>query len=258
MLEPPGSWEPVRGGESGATVLRSADGTTYAKCVSSRQHGQLSQERDRVAWLSGTGIAGPRVLDWDTGPDGAYLITTAVPGVPADTVPAADLARAWPSIADIVRALHALPAPDCPFDRDLTRMLAMAADVVARDAVEPAFLPVDQQGTPPAELLARLEPQRDRRLADERADTVVCHGDLCLPNILLDPDTLDVTGVIDLGRLGRADRHADLALLFATARETWPEDRADVEQHRFAAHYDGVPDPGRLRFYLHLDPLTWG
>lgn len=32
-------------------------------------------------------------------------------------------------------------------------------------------------------------------------DFVVRHGDLCLPNELLDPDTLTVTGLIDVGRL---------------------------------------------------------
>ena len=47
------------------------------------------------------------------------------------------------------------------------------------------------------------------------------------------------TGVIDLGRLGVADRHADLALLGADSGRT----------------VDG--DPERLRFYLELDPLTW-
>lgn len=138
-------------------------------------------------------------------------------------------------------------------------MVAVAREVVARDAVNPEFLPDEQRGTPGPELLGRLTGQLARRREEEAADLVVCHGDLCLPNIVLDPETLDVAGFIDLGRLGVADRHADLALLLANARETWPdEERARDADAAFAEWYGLAPDPGRLRFYLHLDPLTWG
>ncbi|MFF5991172.1 APH(3'') family aminoglycoside O-phosphotransferase [Prauserella flavalba] len=259
MIVPPGDWNPVTTGESGATVLRDTTGSRYAKHVPASGREELAAERDRVGWLAGTGVPGPRVLDWAEDHTGACLVTSAVPGVPADTVPPESLATAWPSIADTVRHLHSLSTVDCPFRRDLALMFPLARDVVARDAVEPDFLPVEQQDTPPAELLARLEPQLDRRLAEEPADTVVCHGDLCLPNIVLDPGTLEVSGLIDLGRLGLADRHADLALLLANSRETWPDEtRARAADAVFAERYGRRPDPDRLRFYLHLDPLTWG
>jgi streptomycin 3"-kinase len=155
--------------------------------------------------------------------------------------------------------LHALPAQDCPYTRDLGQMFAIAQDVVARGAVNPDFLPIEQRQTPPAKLLARLAEQVEHRRAQEATDTVVCHGDLCLPNIVLDPHTLTVTGLIDLGRLGQADRYADIALLLANARETWDnENRAIDADHIFARHYGISLDTDRQQFYLHLDPLTWG
>ncbi|MET9243392.1 APH(3'') family aminoglycoside O-phosphotransferase [Nonomuraea sp. NPDC003709] len=252
-------WIPVTGGESGADVFRSEDGTRYAKGVPADSVTSLEEERDRVEWLGTQGVPGPRVLDWRATADGAYLVTSAVAGVPADRVPAAKLRAAWEKIADAVRRLHDLPARRCPFARDLTRMFAMARDVVARGAVNPEFLPEEQQDTPAGELLARLELQLQHRLAQEAAETVVCHGDLCLPNIILDPETLDVAGFIDLGRLGRADPYADIALLLANARETWPDERqAGLADERFAERYGVVLDRDRERFYLHLDPLTWG
>ncbi|GAA2432289.1 APH(3'') family aminoglycoside O-phosphotransferase [Streptomyces macrosporus] len=254
-----GEWLPVTTGESGAAVFRDAAATRYAKCVPAAEAAGLKAERDRVAWLSGQGVPGPRVLDWYSGDAGACLVTSAVFGVPADQVPAADLRVAWERIADAVRRLHEVPVSECPFRRGLDAMVAVARDVVARDAVNPEFLPVEQQHTPAAELLARLTPQVPRRREQEVADTVVCHGDLCLPNIILDPRTLDVSGFIDLGRLGLADRYADLALLFANARETWlDEERARAADVAFAERYGIALDHDRLRFYLHLDPLTWG
>jgi streptomycin 3"-kinase len=137
-------------------------------------------------------------------------------------------------------------------------MFRRAEDVVRRDAVIPEFLTEDQQGRPSTELLADLRAELDERLAQEPGDLVVCHGDACLPNFMVDPDTLTCTGLIDLGRLGTADRHADLSLLRANARETWePDDESRAD--RLLPHRYGPTrvDPARLRFYLHLDPLTW-
>ncbi|TXS58249.1 APH(3'') family aminoglycoside O-phosphotransferase [Streptomyces sp. t39] len=254
-----GDWLPVTGGESGAAVFRSADATRYAKCVPVADAAALGAERDRIDWLAVQDVPGPQVLDWYSGDAGACLVTSAVPGVGADRLPADDLRAAWGAIGEAVRRLHAVPVETCPFDRDLDSMVAAARDAVARGAVRPEFLPEEQQHTPPGALLARVVAQVPRRREQEAADTVVCHGDLCLPNIVLDPRTLEVSGFIDLGRLGRADRHADVALLLATARETWAdEERARAADAAFAERYGLAPDPGRLRFYLHLDPLTWG
>ncbi|MFD4460092.1 APH(3'') family aminoglycoside O-phosphotransferase [Nocardia sp. NPDC058480] len=252
-------WSPVTTGESGATVLRDEDLTRYAKCVPAAEAALLKAEHDRVEWLTDQGVSGPRVLDWHSGEAGAVLVTSAVSGVSADQLPVADLGAAWGHIADAVRGLHELPAERCLFDRGLATMVPVARDVVGRHAVNPEFLPVEQQHTPPEELLASLEPEIARMLAQEALDTVVCHGDLCLPNIVVDPETLKVSGFIDLGRLGTADRYADLALLLANARETWGnEERALAADTAFAQRYGLVLDRDRSNFYLHLDPLTWG
>ncbi|WP_414945170.1 APH(3'') family aminoglycoside O-phosphotransferase [Amycolatopsis sp. cmx-11-32] len=255
----PGGWKPVTNGQSGAYVFRSADGSRYAKCVTGEQQGLLEQERDRVDWLSVSGIPGPEVLEWSADAGGAYLVTSTVEGVPADRLPAQALWRAWPSIIEGVRGLHALPAKECPFSRDLAQMFAIAQNVVARDKVNPEFLPVDQQQTRPAELLAQLAGQVDRRLVQEATDTVVCHGDLCLPNIILDPVAPNFVGFIDLGRLGRADPYADIALLLANAREIWDDENQAIAADDALAGSHGITlDTDRQRFYLHLDPLTWG
>jgi hypothetical protein len=101
-----GGWEPVTAGESGAAVFRSDDGARYAKCVPADQAASLEAERDRVEWLHARGVPGARVLDWRVTAAGGCLVTGAVPGVPADRVPAATLHAAWEPIADAVRRLY--------------------------------------------------------------------------------------------------------------------------------------------------------
>lgn len=251
-------WLPVTEGESGDRVFRRRDGLAYLKEASANRIAALAEECDRLTWLATTDVVGPRVLFWQQSGEVARLFTTAVPGVPASDLPADRLLMAWPSIVAQIATLHRLPPMTCPFDRSLLIMVARAEAVVGRNAVNPDFLPDEDKARPPAELLARLADEEPERLAQEASDFVVCHGDACLPNILIDPLTLRCTGLIDLGRLGCADRYADLALLLANARESWTSpDQADRAQSILFETFGITPDRDRLAFYLRLDPLTW-
>jgi streptomycin 3"-kinase len=251
-------WHPVTRGESGAGVFRSADGSRYAKVVGPAAAADLAAERDRVSWAHGQGVPAPAVIDWGIAEDGgAFLVTSAVGGVAADQLAEAALRTVWPSVVAAVRDLHRIAVDGCPYRRDLDEMLARASSVVSADSVDPDFLSDEDRDVPPAELLVRVEREADLRRGQEAADLVVCHGDLCLPNILIDPDRLTVEGFIDLGRLGLADRHADLALMLANTADTLSGFAEDARAG-LAAGYPAVIDEDRLRFYLALDPLTWG
>jgi streptomycin 3"-kinase len=251
---PAGDWEPVDLGESDATVVKRGDGAVYAKYVSAAGIDQLRDERDRVAWLGGTGIPGAEVVDFAESTDGAYLLTTAVPGVAAIDLPRDTHEKALPRLAATLRALHELNPADCPFTRPLTTVLSQAADVVRRGAVNPEFLNDDWRRERPEALLDRLRAELPYAEQYAPGDLVVCHGDPCLPNVFFDPDSLEVTGLIDLGRLGVADRYADLALTTAQLSDEWNLDPAAF----LSAYGLDSPDNRRLTFYLLLDPLTWG
>jgi streptomycin 3"-kinase len=150
----------------------------------------------------------------------------------------------------MIRRLHELK--HCPFERPLGDVVATAEDVVRRGAVNPSFLTDEWRRVAPEELLAKVKEQR--AWVESVAEPAVCHGDACLPNVFFDPDTLEVSGVIDLGRLGVADRYTDLALTTIQIHDEWGLDPAP-----FLTAY-GVPEPDsrRLEFFRLLDPLTWG
>ncbi|MFF0269015.1 phosphotransferase [Kribbella sp. NPDC004536] len=249
MLKPSGDgWVPVEVGESDTTVYRRGD--VYAKCCAPSGVAELSAERDRISWLSGTGLPGATVVDWLESVEGGCLLTTAVPGVAGDLLPAGSHGRAMRSLGRVLRELHSLE--NCPFERPLGDVISSAADVVRRGAVNPDFLTDEWRKVAPEELLAEVV--AESTYVEKVLEPVVCHGDACLPNIFFDPDTLEVTGLIDLGRLGIADRYADLALTTIQLHDEWSADPAP-----FLEAY-GVPDPDprRLHFFRLLDPLTWG
>jgi streptomycin 3"-kinase len=124
----------------------------------------------------------------------------------------------------------------------------------------PDFLPVEDKKETQQELLAGVEQELTPRLDQESADMAVSHGDPCMPNFIVDPRSLQCAGVIDLGRLGTADRYSDLALMVANAEESWTT--LHEAERAFAILFDilgiNAPDRERLAFYLRLDPLTWG
>lgn len=250
MHAPPSDdWIPVDIGESDTSVYRR--GNTFAKCCGPAGIADLAAERDRITWLAGTELPGATVLDWiEPSSGGARLVTSAVPGVPGDSLPPASHDRAMRRLGKTLRELHSLT--DCPFERPLAEVIASATDVVRRGAVNPEYLIDEWRRLQPTELLDQVVAERP--YIESLLEPVVCHGDACLPNVFFDPETLEVTGLIDLGRLGVADRYSDLALTTIQLHDEWSADPAP-----FLEAYDVPdPDPRRLHFFRLLDPLTWG
>jgi len=76
---------------------------------------------------------------------------------------------------------------------------------------------------------------------------VVCHGDACAPNTLIDDDGR-CSGHVDLGDLGVADRWADLAV--ATLSLSW--NYGGSWEGELLDAYGVEPDPARIDFYRWL------
>nr|WP_090156518.1 APH(3'') family aminoglycoside O-phosphotransferase [Dyadobacter soli] len=250
----------VNDGESGDMVFRRSDGAAFAKLARASRIPALEGEYLRTDWLSGQQIGSAQVQDWSKTDQYACLVTSCVSGVSASALSPADLLKAWPSIAEKFWQLHQLPSESCPFERRLLQVVATAEDVISRNAVNRDFLDDADKDTPAEKLLDPIRPQIPLRIEQETADLVVCHGDACMPNIMVDPKTLVCTGIIDLGRLGLADRYQDLALMTGNTRETWQDERQAEKalQILFKTQNIPIPDLERLAFYLKLDPLTWG
>jgi kanamycin kinase/aminoglycoside 3'-phosphotransferase-2 len=211
----------------------------------------LVAEAERAAWLRDQGIAVPEVVEVDNDAEGRWLITRSLGGrCAAEVWPGDDRwRRAVDGVAELVTLLHALPARACPFDRSLAATMPLARRAVAAGLVDLEDVDEQYDGWDAARLLATLEasaPEHER-------DVVVCHGDLTLSNILLDPDSLVPVGLVDLGRVGRAERDLDLALMTRDLAERDAPSGRQVQ--RFLSRCGGPcpVDDERLAFYRLLD-----
>jgi len=180
----------------------------------------LGAEAARMAWARPY-LTVPEVLGHGSDGDGSWLIMERLRGDNA-------VSPAWQARPDVasralgigLRLLHdRLPVDRCPFSWHVEDRLAATAD-----AADPKL------GPPPP--IDRL---------------VVCHGDACAPNTLLDPIGRPV-GHVDVGALGVADRWADLAVItWSTVWNYGPGWESTVLEA-----YGADPDPARTEFYRAL------
>jgi len=245
---------PVTLGMSGARVWR-LDGTPTVY-VKTTEHAHchddgtgLAAEAERLAWLASAGVTVPEVVEVGADDQFAWLVTTALNGrTAADPWPQTQRSAVIEVLADIVLALHAVPVGDCPFDR----RLAVRVPEALKACADLDDLDEERAGWSAAQLVDALV-----TTMPTSEDLVVCHGDLCLPNVLLDPETLACAGLVDVGRAGAADRHSDIALM---ARSIGHEindqfDPACAQRFldRYAAGSGVLISSEKLEFYRLLD-----
>jgi kanamycin kinase len=199
-----------------------------------------SAERARLEWAAGR-LPVPSVLDGGALEGIEWLLTTGLPGLDATVHPLRqDPGTLVPILAQGLRTFHETPAHDCPFDFSLD----VALDLVRRRVESGLVVPEtdfheEHHSFTPELAMEHLE---SRRPQDE--DLVLCHGDYCLPNVLID-DEGRITGYLDLGELGVADRWWDLAV--ATWSVTW--NLGPGWETLFLDAYGARLDPERNAYY---------
>ena len=239
--------EVVSHGESGDLLVRLDAPDLLVVKLADRAHGWnadlLRREAEALGWLRHRARV-PGIL-WIGEADGfEILIMERLAGEPISHF-APDHARAA-LIAGIgaLSALHGLPVADCPFDQTLTVKLAAARDHVAAGIVDEAAFDAERAGMSAVQALAQLEASRP-----PAEDLVVAHGDASLPNFIWSPG--EGVWLIDLGRLGLADRHQDLAIFLRSALRNHPHIDAVALVRE---HYRLAPlDAAKLDFYRLLD-----
>lgn len=211
----------------------------FLKWVPALSGGDLTDEAVRLSWARPFTPV-PGVVDFGRVADGTWMVTEALAGRSAvDERWLAEPDVAVRAIGDGLRAFHeALPVDRCPFSWDADDRVADARQRAAAGRVDPSFFHEEYRSwNVRAALDAVATPPPPDRL-------VVCQADACAPNTLID-DTGHCSGHVDLGRMGVADRWADLAV--ATWSATW--NYGPGWEGELLAAYGIRPDPERTSYY---------
>ena len=246
---PVARWEEVLGGQSGAQVWRSSRFVLKVAARTGLDAGGLERplhaEALRLRWLDGR-LPVPGVVGYEVTPDTEFLAMTRLPGVPLHHPDAlVHPLRVTELLARALREMHALPLRDCPFNASLAFTLRQARVRLEADLVDEADFDDERRGQTGVQVLRELLNTRP-----DREDIVVTHGDPCLPNLLLDGEYL--SGFIDVGRLGLADRHADVSLAHRSLnRNIGPE----MAEHFLDVYGRALVDVQKLKYYALLDEL---
>jgi len=211
----------------------------FVKWVPAELGIDLTREAARLLWAARyTSV--PRVLDRGADDAGSWLLTAGLPGRNAVD----GRWRAAPGVAVAalgcgLRALHdALPVASCPYSWSVADRLTDVRARAAAGRLDPTRWHPEHRGHTVASALAALADAPDVDVE------VVCHGDACAPNTLLADDGR-VSGHVDLGDLGTADRWADLAV--ATWSAGW--NYGPSWEGALLDAYGVDPDPERTAYY---------
>ncbi|MGN8025364.1 phosphotransferase [Microbacterium sp. 22242] len=213
---------PVWENNIGGLTFRTDDGR-YIKHGPRNLETSMRDEAERMRWAASRTLV-PRVLEAGEDETHEWLVTAALPGLSAvDPHWIALPEIAVPAVGRALRALHdALPVAECPWSWGVPERIANAA---RRGVVVPARF----HDAPPIDRL------------------VVCHGDACVPNTLLD-DAGRGFAHVDLAALGVADRWADIAVASMSTGWNygpgWEDTLIDA--------YGVEPDRERLAYYRDL------
>ena len=148
----------------------------------------------------------PSVIDTGDDEGMAWMLLGPLPGTDGTDPPLfARPERLVRMLANALRQLHDFPPTACPFDFRLPTAVTHVESRLRGGQIDTTQFQIEYaRHTPETAVLAL---RRDLPAAE---DLVITHGDYCVPNIVLDGDRL--SGFVDVGALGVADRWRDLAV----------------------------------------------
>lgn len=241
---------PVTIGESGCNIWRLDNPDRQPQAYLKHGRGSLADaiadEMVRLRWMRSR-LPAPRIIQFVAVAEECWLVTEAIHGKSARQMldeRGVSAEVIIDALASFMRRVHALPKDQCPYDACLPRRLIDARARIDAGAINIDDFDKERQGRSAEDVWTALQSSLPQSL-----DIVFTHGDFSLDNILL--DGANVTGCIDVGGAGLADRYQDIAICWSDLAEYGVDAQA-----RFLEQYGvGEEDRSKLAFFQLLNEL---
>jgi len=217
---------------------------------------EADNEIQMLQWLKGK-IPVPNIIEHTIENECSYILMTKCEGIMScDQKYMSNPVKQVELLAESLHKLWSIPTEDCPCSWSLDKRLRHAEDNVISGNVSIEDAQPDTFGQNgfknPEELLNWLIVNKPEETA------VISHGDFCLPNIFLNNNGL--TGLIDLGRSGTADRWQDIALVYRSLSNNYNGvyDGKKYPGFKDEMLFDALgikPDWELIHYYILLDEL---
>ena len=239
-------------GQSGSTVMMFSD-----KVLKIRpENEETKSERSMLKWMDGK-LPVPKVLCDICDGDKDYLLMSRIPGkMTCDKEYMENPEALVKVLAKALKQLWEVDITDCPMVWNLDKKLVQAKEAVEKGEVDIENTEPETFGENgfknPHELWEWLNANRPLE------ELVLSHGDFCLPNVFAQGEEL--SGYIDLGRMGVADKWMDIALCYRSLKHNFFGKYAtkvyeDFDPDMLFEVLEIEPDWEKLRYYILLDEL---
>ncbi|GAA0375678.1 APH(3') family aminoglycoside O-phosphotransferase [Bacillus horti] len=242
------TWQQSQVGHSGTDVYKLtklADAESAYLKIAKDNNDQESLRRDVevLHWLEGK-LPVPQVYAYFEDIDNGYLLMSEIKGQHGATQELLEnpelLVRCY---ADGLRDIHSIAIENCPFNQSVEVKVELANKRVQLGLVDEGDFEEEYKGFSVEKLFTQLKKTRPTT-----EDIVFTHGDYCLPNLIIQEN--EVSGFIDLGRAGLADRYQDIALAVRSLKHNnlgqWVDSFLDCYGLQSI-------DQEKVKFYILLD-----
>lgn len=239
-------------GMSDSTVIMFQDKILKIQKETLETQGELKM----MKWLEDK-LPVPKIMCHTTQDEESYLLMSRIQGKMSCKEEYLDNPRLLVSIlAHSLKRLWQVDISECPVRMDLDVKLAIAKYNVENGLVDLGNVEPETFGEGgfenPEALLEWLVANRPEE------ELVLSHGDFCLPNIFIKEDKL--SGYIDLGRMGIADKWLDIAICYRSLKHNYEGKYGGKVYKDFNPEilFDALeiePDWDKIHYYILLDEL---
>ncbi len=238
-------------GESGSAVMCFED--MVLKIDPSDEESDTHAEMLR--WLEGK-IPVSKLLAYEKENGKNYLLTSKINGkMVCDQEFIKEPEKVTRLMAEALQMLWSIDISDCPVDQSIEHKLRRAKHNVENDLCDIENTEPETFGEggfkDPYDLLRWLCENKPKE------EPVLSHGDFCLPNVFAENDR--ISGFIDLGRSGKADRYQDIALAYRSLKNnyngTYGYKIGGYDPSLLFKYLNMEPDMEKIRYYILLDEL---
>ena len=217
---------------------------------------ESDNEHKMMEWLDGK-IPVPRILCLEKKDNVNHLLMSKIEGkMLCDTQYLENPKGLVRLLAEGLRMLWDVNVSECPYHNGVDNKIKLAQVRVQNNDCDMDNVERDTYGKDgfanPAQLLEWLIENKPEE------ELVLSHGDYCLPNIFAKNNK--ISGFIDLGRSGIADKYQDIALCYRSLKDNMEGAYGGKRYENFNPELlfeelDIVPNWDKIKYYILMDEL---